>query len=92
MNQWHEDFLARLLDLPDRVLHLRVAARVAFLLDPLEEPLGRMPLFFRNATVLFQDLSEATKPAERAARRKGEGGRPSPNGPIFGLLKGTSRR
>ena len=65
VNQRYEDLLALLLDLPDRFGHLRVAAAVAFLPDPLEDPLGRMPLLPGNATVLFQDLPEATESTDR---------------------------
>ncbi|MCH7685453.1 MAG: hypothetical protein IH899_02020 [Planctomycetes bacterium] len=92
MNQRYKDLLALLLDLPHRFGHLRVAAGVAFLLDPLEDPLGRMPLLPGNATVVFQDLPEASPTADRRGRNKVGRGSQTRNGPIFGLLKGTSRR
>ena len=71
MNQRHKDLLALLLDLPDRFLHLRVAAGVALLLDPLEDPLGRMPLLPGNTTVVFQDLPDAVQ--KRSYLRLAEG-------------------
>ena len=69
-----------------------LTAGVAFLLDPLEDPLGRMPLLPGNATVVFQDLPEASPTADRRGRNKVGRGSKTRNGPIFGLLKGTSRR
>jgi len=61
MNQWHEHLLLHPQELPHRLLHLGVFARVAHLPDPLIDPLGRVALFLRQDFVFFDDLSDPLK-------------------------------
>ena len=55
MAQGHEHLLAADPGLPNVILHDRVAARISMLgLQPLEDPLGRVPLLLRPPLVFFQ--------------------------------------
>ena len=57
MRQRQEHLLVRLLPRADRVLDDRLAAGEAVLVpQPLEDPLGRVPLLLRRLPVVLQDL------------------------------------
>ena len=57
VRQRQKHLLVRLLQSPNRVLHHDLAALVAVLVpQPLEDPLGRMPLLLRRLAVECQDL------------------------------------
>jgi hypothetical protein len=61
MGQGDEDLAADPLEVADRLLHGRVAAGVAFGLDPVEDPLGGVPLLPRIALVLLKDPGDPLK-------------------------------
>jgi hypothetical protein len=57
MRQRQEDLLMRLIPGPDRILYDRLPSLEAvFIAQPLEDPLGRMPLLLGRLSVILQDL------------------------------------
>ena len=57
MRQRQKDFLVRLLPGSHRVLHHGLAAQVTvFIAQPLEDPLGRVPLLLRGLAIVFENL------------------------------------
>ena len=59
VQQGNEDFSARLVEVPNRLFNLGVASTVTLLLQPLEDPFRRMPLFAGQFPIHLEDSGNA---------------------------------
>ena len=72
MRQRHKHFLVPQARLPNVILYDRVTATEAVLfLEPIPDPLGRVPLFLRLRLVVLQNLVDDAQPRPQLGRSTG---------------------